>query len=71
MSRNNIALRKALMDNREDLVKEEFRKTVTSLTQKSTSLNRFGSTSIGLTCKGTEEMRKKMDKLRWNKVRHT
>jgi len=60
MSRNNIALRKALVDNREDLVKEEFRKTVTSLPQRSTSMTRFGSTSFGLTCKGTEEMRKKM-----------
>ena len=56
-----------MADNRQDLIKEEFRKTLTSLPSKSFSMTRLGSTSFGYTCKGTEEMKKRLEKLKWNK----
>lgn len=61
MSRKNIALRKVNLDDRKDLIKEEFKKTLSSLSSfpsKSVSMTRLGSTSFGFTCKGTEEMKR-------------
>lgn len=55
-----MALRKATADNRNDILKEEFRKTLSSMPQKSSSMTRLTSTSVGYTCKGTDEMRKKL-----------
>ncbi len=61
MSRKNFSLKKALIENRNDLLKEEFKKTLTSMPKQSASLTRIGSsTSVGFTCKGTEEMRKRL-----------
>ena len=54
MTRKSVALRKALVENRGDLLKDEFRKTLSSMPQRSSSTGRFTSTSFGYTCKGTD-----------------
>lgn len=53
MTRKSTVLRKAMNDNRRDLIKDEFRKTISSMPRQSASLTRFTSTSVGYTCKGT------------------
>ena len=53
MTRKSVVLRKAMADNRKDLIKDEFRKTLSSLPAKSASMTRFASPSVGYTCKGT------------------
>lgn len=41
MTRKSVGVRKALMDHREDIVKEEFMRTVSSLPNRSASASRF------------------------------
>jgi len=54
MTRKSPNIRKALIDHRDDIIKYEFQKTVSSLPYRSTSMSRLGSVSYGFTCKGTE-----------------
>lgn len=54
MTRKNLGLRKALIDHRDDIFKNEFQKTVSSLPNRSTSLKGFTNVNYGFTCKGTE-----------------
>ncbi len=58
MSRKNQVIRKAIGDKRADFVKDTYQNTVESLKNKSLSISKFSN--VGLTCKGTEEFKKKL-----------
>ncbi len=51
-------IRKAIGEKRADFVKDTYQNTVESLKNKSLSISKFSN--VGLTCKGTEEFKKKL-----------
>ena len=67
MGRRNVGLRQAMMEQRGDLIKEEFKRTVSSIPQRAASMSaiRIGDN----VCIGTSEMKKKIDKIRYSNKR--
>ena len=60
MGRKNQVIRKAIGENRTDLVKDTFQNVVGELKNKSLSISKFSNNGYGTTCKGTEEFKKKL-----------
>lgn len=60
MGRKNQVIRKAIGENRTDLVKDTFQNAIGELKNKSLSISKFSSTGFGTTCKGTEQFKKKL-----------
>jgi hypothetical protein len=58
MTRKNLALRKALIEQKEEIFKECYEQSIQNLKSKSVSLTKF--TNFTTMCRGTEEMKKKM-----------
>jgi len=51
-------IRKAIGDKRNEVVKDSYFTTVETLKNKSLSISKFSN--VALTCKGTEEFKKKL-----------
>lgn len=57
MARKDMSIKRALMENRQDVIREEFHKTVSTLQQRSTSMSLLAKSSLAtglFTCKGAE-----------------
>ena len=68
VGRRNVGLRKAMVDQRDDILKEEFRRTVSSLPQRAASVSAIQPSLISDSqCIGTTEMKKKMDRLKFKR----
>jgi hypothetical protein len=53
MGRKNQVIRKAIGENRQDLVKDTYQSVVGELKNKSLSISKFSNRGYSSTCKGT------------------
>lgn len=67
MSRKNQVIRRAIGQKKNDFVKSSYTNTVEALKNKSLSISKFSN--ISLTCKGTEQFKKKLEFLNKNQQR--